>query len=92
MADKSKRLRKILLKLGLKGLLKPVNTLEEAHLVLVVNTDVSNKHSVSKKEYYKKALEDGYTFPEDRVHFLITTNPRDRRQVEQTLMSNRYGV
>ena len=92
MTDKEKRLHKILAKLDLRGILKHVKTLEEAHLVLVVNTDVSNTYSVYKKEYYKKALEDGNTYPEDRVHFVIATNPRNRRLVEQSLMTNKYGA
>ena len=35
MADKEKRLRKALLNLNLKGKLKMVKTLEEAHFVLI---------------------------------------------------------
>ena len=35
MADKEKRFRKILLKRGLKGRVKLVDTLEQAHFVLV---------------------------------------------------------
>ena len=92
MADKEKRLRKILDKLDLRGILKRVRTLEESHLVLVENTEVTGKCSVYKKEDYKKALEDGHTYSEDRVHFLIASNPRNRRLVVQSLMINRYGL
>ena len=35
MADKGKRLRKILEKAGLKGQLKPARSLEEARIILI---------------------------------------------------------
>ena len=38
MAEKGKRLRKILERAGLKGKLKQVESLEEAHLVLIMET------------------------------------------------------
>ena len=43
MADKEKRLRKILVKRGMKGKLKPVDTLEEAHIIVVENRNDKKK-------------------------------------------------
>ena len=91
MADKEKRLRKILAKIYLKGMLKPVGTLEEAHIVLVDYPEGPTKYATFKKEGYQQVLANGYTYPEDRVHFLVPTNPRNRRQLEQSLMTNKYG-
>ena len=91
MADKEKRLRKILLKANLKGQLKPVNTLEKAHLVLVDYPEESTKYAIFNKEMYQRVLANRYTYPEDRVYFLVPTNPRNRRQLEQSLTTNKYG-
>ena len=92
MADKEKRLRKILIKLGLKGMLKPAKTLEENYIVLVDTPDDPSKYNLYKKEGYQQLLEYGYTYSPDRVHFLVPTNPRNRRQLEQSMMTNRYGA
>ena len=91
MADKAKRLRKILLKIYMRGILKHAKTLEEAHLVLVEDTEDPTKYTFYKKEDYKQVLTNGYTFLEDKVHFLVSTNPRNRRQVEQSIMTNKFG-
>ena len=92
MADKEKRLRKILAKIYMKGRLKPVDTLEEAHIVLVDYPEESTKYAILKKEMYQQVLANGYTYPEDRVYFLVPTNPRNRRQLEQSLITNKYGT
>ena len=81
MADKEKRLRKILDKMDMRGKLKSVATLKEAHFVLVDVQEKSRKCCIYKKVGYQQALTDGYTFPEDRVHFLVHTNPSNRRHL-----------
>ena len=91
MADKEKRLRKILVKIYMRGTLKHVGTLEEAHLVLVEDPTNTTKYTFYKKEGYKQVLANGYTFSEDMVHFLVSSNPRNRRRVERSIMTNRYG-
>ena len=92
MADKEKRLRKILTKLGLKGKLKSVATLEEAHLVCIENRQYSRESIFIGKDTYRKKTEEGYTFPEDQVHYLISPNPRNVRNIEQQFTSNSFGV
>ena len=89
MADKLKRLNKILVKTGLKGQLKTVETLDDAHIVLL-----ENKHSIDRnifigKDMYKELIEDGYTFSPDIVHFLVSANPRNRLHIERRLLSNK---
>ena len=91
MADKEKRLRKILDKIDMRGKLKSVATLEKAHIVLVDAPEKSCKYIIYIKDDYQRELTNGYVFPEDRVHFLVHTNLRNRRQLEQNLMSNRNG-
>ena len=88
MADKEKRLRKILSKKGWKGRLKSVATLEEAHIIIIENEQFSTKTQLVEKDTYVKALENGYTFPEDRVHYLVSSNPRDARHVAQGTSSS----
>ena len=92
MADKEKRLRKILTKLGLKGKLKSVTTLEEAHLICIENRQCSCKSIFTGKDTYRQKIEEGYTFPEDQVHYLISPNPRNVRNIEQQFTSNSFGV
>ena len=88
MADKEKRLRKILSKKGWKGRLKSVATLEEAHIIIIENKQSSTKTQLVEKDTYVKALENGYTFPEDRVHYLVPSNPRDARHVARGTSSS----
>ena len=88
MADKEKRLRKILLNAGLKGKLKPVNTLEEAHIIIVENRNDKNKTQFIRKDSYLRMLEDGYTFPEETVYFTVFTNPRHKMVLEKTMFAN----
>ena len=75
----------------MKGVLKRTKTLEDAHLVLVENTKGPSLYTFFKKEDYKEVLERGYTFLEDKVHFLVSSNPRNRRQVEQSILTNKFG-
>ena len=91
MADKEKRLRKILDKIDMRGKLKSVATFEKAHIVLVDVPEKSCKYVIYIKDDYQRELANRYVFPEDRVHFLVPTNPRNRRQLEQNLMTNRNG-
>ena len=81
MADKEKRLRKLLSKMGWKGRLKSVATLEEAHMIIIENGQSMTKSQLLEKDTYVNALENGYTFPEDKVHYLVPSNPRDARNV-----------
>ena len=91
MADKEKRLRKILVRIDKRGVLKHVRTLEEAHVVLVEDHTNPFKYVFYKKEEYQYVLTNGYEFPEERVYFLVATNPRNRRQVVQSVLSPRHG-
>ena len=81
MADKEKRLRKILSRRGWKGRIKSVATLEEAYMIIIENGQSITKTQLVEKDTYVKALENGYTFPEERVHYLVPGNPRDVRNV-----------
>ena len=81
MADKEKRFRKILLKKGMKGKLKLVDTLEEAHFVLVNRKGLSEIFFI-KKEVLLEMIEKGCNFPEEEVYFVVSTNPRDMKRIE----------
>ena len=83
MADKEKRLRKILFIRGWKGMLKSVATLEEAHMIMIEDGQRINRSIIVDKDTY--ALEKGYTFPEDRIHYLVPSNPRDARNVARSV-------
>ena len=88
MVDKEKRLRKILSKVGLKGKLKSVKTYEESSILVVEDPCSVTKNVFFDKRGFEYALSNGETFPEDRVHFLVSTNPRNRQLVEQSVLSN----
>ena len=85
MADKEKRLRKILFIRGWKGRLKSVATLEEAHMIMIEDGQYINRSIIVDKDTYVTALEKGYTFPEDRIHYLVPSNPRDARNVARSV-------
>ena len=89
MADKEKKLRKILLKYGLKGKLKPVKTLEEAFIVFVGDPRNPKNNQLFHKRVYQMALDRGDTFPEDLVYFLIPTNSWNIRQVIESILKSR---
>ena len=85
MADKEKRLRKILAESGLKGKLKSVKTYEESSIVVVEAPYGADKNLIFDKNGFEYAQSNGKTFSEDRVHFLVST--RNRRLVEQSILS-----
>ena len=91
MADKEKRLRKILFKKGWKGKLKSVATLEEAHMIILENEQTITKTQLIGKDSYIMFLEDGYTFSEDKVHYLVSSNPRDAWSIAHQVVSNSSG-
>ena len=88
MADKEKRLRKILLKFGHKGKLKPVKTLEEAFIVFVEDPHNHKNNQLFHKRVYQMVLDRGDTFPENLVHFLIPSNSRNIRQVIESIVTS----
>ena len=88
MADKEKRLRKILTRAGLKGKLKPVKTYEEASIVVVEDPGSATKNLFFDKRGFEYALANGETFSEDMVYFLVSTNPRNRQMVERSVLTN----
>ena len=88
MADKEKRLRKILTKAGLKGKLKSVKTYEESSIVVVEDPCCATKNVFFDKRGFEYALSKGETFSEDRVHFLVSTNPRNTQLVERSVLTN----
>ena len=92
MADKKKRIQKILTKAGFKGKLKSVKTLEEATVVVVVDPHDKTKNMVYDIPHYQIALERIGPFPTDRVHFLTSTNPRNKNLVERGLFSQAKGL
>ena len=90
MVDKEKRFRKILSKFALKGKLKLVATLEEAHLVLI-NEKGHAKFHIAGKDSYLRWIEKGHIFPEEEVYYLVSANPRNRQLVEQKYLTNAFA-
>ena len=91
MADKIKRLNKMLNKSGLKGFLKPVENLEDFNFVLVekIKDRFSNNNElIIKTEDYKALQESGKTYPPEIVHFLVITNKRNAQNIKNTLFVN----
>ena len=91
MADKEKRLRKILSKFALKGKLKLVTTLDEAHIVIVEDRNDKSNTKYIGKEVYIKMLENGFTFPEENIFFTVSSNSRDKKNIEQKLLPKTTG-
>ena len=90
MADKEKRLRKILAKIGWKGQLKPVATFEEAHIIIVQGPHDPDKFTYFNRAGYQRELDNCEMFPEECIYyFTAPTNRRNKRQWEQRVMSNK---
>ena len=91
MADKEKRLQKFLTKARLKGKLKLVATLDEVHIVIVEDRNDKANTKFIGKEIYIKMVEKGYTFPEENIFFTVSSNPRDKKNIEQKLLPKTTG-
>ena len=87
MTDKIKRLEKILKKKGMKGRLKPVDSLENCQLVLVENKRCAYNSFVLRTDDYKILLERGETYSPDIVHFLVNSNKRNVLNVNNDLLT-----
>ena len=91
MADKEKRIQKFLTKVGLKGKLKSVKTPEEATVVVVEDPRDRVKNVFYDIHHYQIELERSGPFSVDRVHFLTSTNPRNKGLVEQGIFTKTKG-
>ena len=91
MADEEKRLRKILSRLGLKGRLKLVVSLDEAHFVIVEDKQCASRTKLIGKDSWLIMIERGYTFPEEDVYYVISPNPRDKKNIEQKYLTNAFA-
>ena len=89
MTDKNKRLEKILKKKGIKGWLKPVDSLENSQFVLVENKRCVYKSFLVKTEDYKTLLKRGETYSPDIVHFLVNSNKRNAMNANNSILTPR---
>ena len=87
LTDKNTRLEKIFKKKGMKGKLKPVDSLENCQLVLVENKRYVYNSSVLRTDDYKILLERGETYSPDIVHFLFNSNKRNVLNVNNGLLT-----
>ena len=92
MADKEKRIRKFLNKINIKGKLKTVKTLDEANIIIILDPHTAINSVFYDKAGYQTALLRGETFPEDMVHFLTPTNPRNNDLVMRGLLFKTHGL
>ena len=79
MIDRNKRFEKIFKKMGIKGWLKPVDSLENSQFVLVEDKRCFRDNFIIKTEYYKTSLERGETYPPNSVYFLINRDKRNNK-------------
>ena len=91
MIDKGKRIQKFLTKVGLKGKLKSVKTLEEATVVVVEDPRDRAKNTFYDRACYQITLEKSGPFPMELVHFLTSTNPRNKGLVERGICTKTKG-
>ena len=92
MTDKDKRIQKFLTKVGLKAKLKSVKTIEKATVVVVEDPHDKANNVFYDKAGYQTELSRGETFPEDAVHFLTSTNPRNKGLVERGIFTLSRGI
>ena len=89
MTDKNKRLERILKKKGIKGWLKPVDSLENCFFVLVENKSCFYNRFLLRTDDYKTLLERGETYPPDIIHFLVHSNKRNVLNINNSLLTPR---
>ena len=89
MADKEKRLRKILSRKRWNGRLKLVDTLEQSHCVLVHIKELG-KLIFIKKEIYLELIERGHTFPEE-VYFVVSSNLSDSKHIVERYLTHGFS-
>ena len=92
MADKEKRIRKFLNKINIKGKLKTVKTLDEASIIVILDPHTAINSFFYDKAGYLAALSRVETYPEETVHFLTPTNPRNKDLVTRGLLSKTHGL
>ena len=80
-------MKKILKKKGIKGWLKPVDSLESSHFVLVENKRCVYNSFIVRTEDYKTLLERDETYQHDIVHFLV--NKRNVLNVNNSILKPR---
>ena len=79
MTDRNKRVEKIFKKMGIKGWLKPVDSLENSQFVLVEDKRCFRDNFIIKTEDYKSSLERSETYPPDSVYFLVNRDKRNNK-------------
>ena len=92
MADKEKKLRKLLSNSGLKGQLKLVKTLEEAAIIIVKDPIRKGKNTFFNRRGYQMLLDRGETFPEELVYFTVPTNPRNMSEIGRSILKKTPGT
>ena len=90
MADKEKRLRKVLSRKLWQRRLKLVDTLEQSHCVLVHIKELG-KLLFIKKEIYLELIERGHTFPEEEVYFVVSSNPSDSKHIVERYLTHGFS-
>ena len=73
----------------MKGLLKPVDNLENSHFVLVEGKKCVYNSFLLRTEDYKTLLERGETYPPDIDHFLVNSNKRNVLNINNSLLTPR---
>ena len=89
MADKEKRLRKILSRKLWQRRLKLADTLEQSHCVLVHIKELG-KLLFIKKEIYLELIEREHTFPEE-VYFVVSSNPSDSKHIVERYLAHGFS-
>ena len=79
MTDRNKRVEKIFKKMGIKGWLKPVDSLENSQFVLVEKKRYFRDNFIIKTEDYKTSVERGKTYPPVSGYFLVNRDKRNNK-------------
>ena len=78
--------------MNIKGKLKTVKTLDEASIIIILDPHTAIKSLFYDKAGYLTAILRGVTYPEETVHFLTSTNPRNNDLVTRGLLSKTHGL
>ena len=92
MTDRSKRLKKILKKKGIKSWFKQVDSLENSDFVLIENKRCRDESNIFTTEEYKTKIERGETYSPNVVYFLGITNKRNTQTIKYALIMNKQSM
>ena len=76
----------------MKGVLKPVDSLENSHFVIVENPKCLINSPAFKTEDSNRIIERGDSYPVELIHYVALHNTRNEKAQIKSLFSNKFII